>query len=602
MKRRFAFRNLLKDKLIKNKIIGVYIPIIIIPLLILGSVSNYISSQTIIQSTIKNTFDESILISGRIDMIIDNIENCANNIAKNLNNINDAFNKSDISEPHKDQILAMERKNKIMDELAFAISSDIDCLTFIDNNNIIYNTSYIAEENKEQILCSDCFKEVDKTNGSNIWFPVKKRACVLSDSSEPAIMLGKKILDKSSLKKLGILFITIKESSIFNVYRSIGPISGRGYFIVDHSGMIVSSKDKSELLEPIKDKCLRSLILGDKDISRIKYIGGTEVLLTSAPIKSLKWHLINEIPLHELTSNANKVTVIIVVIGVFCLFIALFGARVLSNVISKPILQLTEKMQIVKEGNLDVYYDIDSRDEIGMLASGFNTMTARIKALLAEVEFEQNKKREYEFALMQAQIKPHFLYNTLDLIYIFCKMGRNAEAKETTKALADFYKIVLSNGCEIITIREEIKNVDNYLLIQRARYTDVFDYRINISKEILDNCIPKLTIQPIVENAIYHGLKPKGSLGSILIDGFVEEDQIVIKVIDDGVGIEPDKLEHLLEHKRDAKKSFGIRNVNERIQLYFGDSYGLRLESEYGKGTVMTVVIPKKVGRSGMDA
>lgn len=601
MKKTYYFRKLLKDGPIRNKIIGIYIPLIIIPLTILGTVSNYIFTETIIQSTIKSTFDESMLISEKIEMIIDNVENSANNIAKNLNCINNNYGIPNILGSNNDQKSAVVKKNLIMDQLAFEISQDIDSITFIDNYNNIYCTSYIVEKDKQRILTSDFYKEVDKTDGSNTWLPMNKEGWTFRDSNEPVIILGKKILDKSSGKKLGILFITIKEISIYNVYRGVGSVSEKGYLIVDNSGLIVSSKDKSELFQPFEYKFLNYLMAENNYTSKIEHIDGEKVLFTSDPIKSLGWYLIDEIHFNEINSSANKVTIIIVVVGILCIFIYLLGAIVLSNIISKPILQLTEKMQKVKEGNFDVHYDIDSTDEIGMMASVFNKMTTKIKELLTEVEFEQGKKREFELALMQSQIKPHFLYNTLDLIYILCKMGQNEEAKETTKALADFYKVILSNGCEMITIREEIRNIDNYLYIQKSRYSDVFDYKINISNEILDYNIPKLTIQPIVENAIYHGLKPKGSLGSIVIEGFFEEDKIVIFVRDDGVGIEADKLEHLLENKHDIKKSFGIRNVNERLRLYFGESYGLKLESKCGIGTTIAVILPKNFGKNEID-
>jgi two-component system sensor histidine kinase YesM len=173
-------------------------------------------------------------------------------------------------------------------------------------------------------------------------------------------------------------------------------------------------------------------------------------------------------------------------------------------------------------------------------------------------------------------------------------MGRNSDARNATKALADFYRVALSKGSEIITIGEEIKNVKAYLYLQSVRYSDVFDFEIDIQESIQDFCILKLTIQPLVENSIYHGLTHKGSFGHIFVKGFREDDNIAIEVIDDGVGIPDDKLSEILEFDQSlaSRDSFGLASVNERIKLYYGEGYGVKISSRIGQGTEVKVVIP----------
>jgi two-component system sensor histidine kinase YesM len=321
-----------------------------------------------------------------------------------------------------------------------------------------------------------------------------------------------------------------------------------------------------------------------------------ETLITLTPIEKMKWRLVNQTNLLQLTSETRKLSYISLWIGLICLAIALLGGSMLSNVIAKPIVILTKKMQKVKEGNLNIQYDVNSTDEIGMLASGFNSMLERIRSLLDKVNLEQRKKREFELALIQAQIKPHFLYNTLDLIYIFSDTGRNIEAKNTTKNLADFYRIALSKGKEIITVEEELKNVENYLAIQRVRYSDIFDYEIKAGEDVLGYEIPKLTIQPLVENSIYHGLKLKGSFGKLLIESYVQDNDVIIKITDDGVGISKEKLKKITDNNHESKESFGLPSVNERIKLYFGEEYSLKIDSVMGEWTTATIRIPKRKG------
>jgi two-component system sensor histidine kinase YesM len=209
----------------------------------------------------------------------------------------------------------------------------------------------------------------------------------------------------------------------------------------------------------------------------------------------------------ELTAENQKITLLILAIGVICFIFAVFGAGGLSKLISNPIIHLSNSMKRFSEGNLNVVLEVNSKDEMGLLASGFNTMNRTSSSLLNNIKLEQKKKREYELALIQAQIKPHFLYNTLDVIYALSELGRVKDVQKTTKALADFYRVTLSKGRDIITIEEEMRNVRDYLSIQQIRYSDVFNYTMEVENAVLPHSILKLTLQPLVENAIYHGLK-----------------------------------------------------------------------------------------------
>jgi two-component system sensor histidine kinase YesM len=252
-------------------------------------------------------------------------------------------------------------------------------------------------------------------------------------------------------------------------------------------------------------------------------------------------------------------------------------------------------MKRFSEGNLNAVMEVNSKDEMGLLASGFNTMNRTIIQLLSNIKLEQKKKREYELALIQAQIKPHFLYNTLDVIYALSELGRIKDVQKTTKALADFYRVTLSKGRDSITIEEELRNVKDYLSIQQIRYSDVFNYTIEVENSVLQHSILKLTLQPIVENAIYHGLKEKGDFGFLQVHAFTEAETIKIQIIDNGVGMDAEKIREILHSDETGQgqvMSYGLRNVDHRLRLYFGEDYGLLIESERGKGTVVTVRIP----------
>jgi two-component system sensor histidine kinase YesM len=212
---------------------------------------------------------------------------------------------------------------------------------------------------------------------------------------------------------------------------------------------------------------------------------------------------------------------------------------------------------------------------------------------------EQKIKSKIQLALLQSQIKPHFLYNALDLIFVLSDAGKSIEARDAVKALADFYRAFLSGGDEIVSIKDEIKNAESYLFLQEKRYYDVFSYRIDINPEIIDYKIMKMTFQPIVENSIYHGLRNSGKKGTVEIKGMRSGKLICITIQDDGVGIKREHLLELQKNLRESKpggKAYGLTSIDKRIKLYFGQAYGIGIESEEGNGAIVTIRLPAKFG------
>ncbi len=589
-------KSLFRNILIRYKIIIIYIPLIIFPLLILGLITNYIFTEEIIKKAFINVQDDSSLIQTRLNSLISNSQSCANIIVKDINNdtIKRMFSVTDGNEA-----FAFEKRREILYILNYAlvIFPEVESAAFIDSKNEIYFASQNSSSSLETEYINEALKKINDSNGVSIWFPMHRNT-EGKEKNTTLLTMGKKILDLNGGEMLGALIININENTVSSIYDRLESSKGSSYFITDEKGIIISSKDKSELFYA-KSQELTSLITGSNFHNQVKVeIDGIETLITTAPIERMNWTLVNQTDLTQTTSEIRKLSIITMWIGLTCLAIAILGGSILSNLIAKPIVKLTKKMQRVTDGSLDIQIDVNSNDEIGMLASGFNSMLERIRELLDKVKDEQKKKREYELALIQAQIKPHFLYNSLDLIYIFSSMGRNNEAQCTTKNLADFYRIALSKGKEIITIEEELKNVENYLSIQKVRYADIFDYEIKADEEAACFEIPKLTIQPIVENSIYHGLKLKESFGKLLIESFTENGEVIIRITDDGVGIEEEKLREIFEENNVSRQSFGLISVNERIKLYFGEKYGMKVESIVGQWTIVTIRIPKRKGGS----
>ena len=284
-----------------------------------------------------------------------------------------------------------------------------------------------------------------------------------------------------------------------------------------------------------------------------------------------------------------------VMLAVILLLVVLISAQIMGGIV-RPIERLRQVTGAVAHGDFEARAETVGPSEIAELSGSVNDMTVHLEAMVSKIKEDESKMRHAELRLLQEQINPHFLYNTLDTIVWLIESDSTDEAVDMVVSLSQFFRLVLSHGAEYISIREEEQHIRSYLKIQQARYHDILDYEINIDPAIYPYKILKLTLQPLVENALYHGIKYKRAMGKITITGSMQERRIVFTVMDNGVGMDAGKLERLrreIERPcKDTEGGFGLANVNERIRMYFGDYYGMQIDSVQGQGTTVTVTIP----------
>jgi two-component system sensor histidine kinase YesM len=275
----------------------------------------------------------------------------------------------------------------------------------------------------------------------------------------------------------------------------------------------------------------------------------------------------------------------------------------ISESIYRPIKKLHDVTNTITRNDLEALMTRDNVDEIAELGMSFNIMVGKIRELLDAKLQEQDNLKKAELRALQAQINPHFLYNTLDTIIWMAESKKTADVVQVVSALSNFFRISLSKGEDWITIGEEVERTRSYLMIQKMRYRDVMDFAIDVDGTVLNSTVLKLVLQPLVENALYHGVKPKRQGGTIRVRAQQRnESEVLLEVQDDGIGMPAERVARIGAALSDdvdvnhPENGFGLVNVNRRIKLYYGKQYGLSLSSEEGRGTCVGIVIPLTSG------
>ena len=315
-------------------------------------------------------------------------------------------------------------------------------------------------------------------------------------------------------------------------------------------------------------------------------------------IQTYLYYQTESIDLLKNTLNHNVLIFSQLMIGGLLLLCVLIMAvvSVLQRSITEPLTALGETTKQIAQGDFSARSAVKSQDELGTLSARVNEMALALEGMVRRIHEDESRMRHAELRLLQEQINPHFLYNTLDTIVWLIEGNQSEEAEEMLLSLSNYFRLVLSRGREFISLRDEEKHIRSYLEIQQVRYRDILHYELAIPPALYEYEIIKMTLQPIVENALYHGIKNKRSGGVIRITGALEHEQLLLTVSDNGIGMDRETLEKLREEIaracKDTESGFGLANVSERIRMNYGREYGLSVESAPGVGTTVTIRLP----------
>ncbi|GIN71395.1 sensor histidine kinase [Bacillus sp. J14TS2] len=405
------------------------------------------------------------------------------------------------------------------------------------------------------------------------------------------LSLVKAVKNPETNQVTGVILMDLKLDFIKNVIESI-KIGNSGFiFITDKEGEVVYAPVNS-----IVYRIHPSLLHAENSPPIEKNINDDKYQIIYNTIPDIGWKVVGVFSLNETTKVVTEVQHFTIVIAIITLAIASLVSVFFANMITKPLNKLRTLMGNVEEGRFDVRFNSKYNDEVGQLGNSYNKMVQEIDRLIQLLYVKEKSKREEELKVLQAQIQPHFLYNTLDTIQWMAYEYKAPKIAELVNSLTTLFRIGLNKGKEFISIREELEHVRSYLTIQMTRYESKLEYDIEANEEVKDYQVLKLILQPLVENSIYHGIRNKRGKGKITITVTQQEENLILCVIDTGKGIKEETVKQLNDSLKKLettdRKGYGLHNVNERIKLSYDERYGIEVFSEYEHGTKIQVVLP----------
>lgn len=578
-----------KFKSIQSTMLVSFSALMVLAMLIFMVIAMRYTSDTIYENSINYMTKIIQQVNYDIDTYIEYMENISSVIAKSSDVPRYLFDKNQTEaerEAEKERILTqfqtiMESRDDIYNVAAVAKNG-----RYIINRGDDQLTGYVDIESLDWYQAAMESKSGIAVSSSHVQNAIQS-------SYKWVITLSRALVNNQTGEREGLFFVDLNYSAISDLCNN-NSIEEKGYiFVLDAEGNIVYHPKQQLMYGGLKTENIDA-IMECKEDSLLIDEGGDSKLYTMSKSKKTGWTVVGATYTSELLKNNEQAQMWYLFVASILLLAVIGISSIISREITKPIRSLRDSMRKVQNGQFDTHVEVITENEIGSLGRSFNLMTSEIQALMEQNVYEQKQKRKSELKALQAQINPHFLYNTLDSIIWMSEAGENDEVVEMTSALARLLRQSISNDQEEIELGKEIEYVKNYLTIQKMRYKDKLEYFIYIDPRIAHVPIIKLVLQPLVENAIYHGIKYKETKGNLKIYARPVRSKVEIVVEDDGIGMDEDVMEHIFdEHRKEQKRNgVGVPNVQKRLKLQYGPEYGIRYESVKGAGTKAVITIP----------
>ncbi len=583
------FKQIFKLKSISYKLLIYFLLLILLPIFTISLMGNHYYSKTMATEINNHTIQMIDQVNNNVEFYLKNIENIIYYLSK---------------DPQVNKFLSNEYKTqKEKTETEYEIKRILK--SFSEAHSEIGGIMIV--NSRDTYISNEMSKISRESFSKDIWFklaygepskihliskPLGRNIRTYKDySSDSVLSVSKAFTDSDTGEFTGTVLIDLKLVTIKNVIADVTLGKDGFLYILDGDGNMVYAP-VNPVVYRVNNKWLNSDTNSvTRDIKNNKY----KIIYKHSDYTNFK-----TVGVFSLSKNLEVVTNIrfyIVGIGIVTMILACIAALFFTKSIANPLKKLRRLMRKAEEGDLNVRFNYKGRDEIGQLGDSFNKMIDEIRNLIEMVYVEQKSKREAELKTLQAQIKPHFLYNTLDTIQWMAQVHGADDIVEVVDALTKLFRIGINKGNEMISVKEELEHIKSYLIIQKIRYEEKLDYDINFEDSILEYKVIKLILQPLVENAIYHGVKEKRGTGKISITVEKHEKGICLRISDNGAGMSEARLQEIQamlnsDNLGNKNPGYGTFNVQNRIRLSFGNQYGLSFTSKSGEGTTVCVFHP----------
>lgn len=587
---------------IKYKILILFCLVTSIIATLLGLYSLNISKRNIINKVSASNISVNKQLNSHINFLLTDITDISTNICIDNNVQSLLLRATDNLDTSQDSsLIANDSLDFVMNIIASKSYISFFILYGQQDSPVYYEFTdmSIGAKGFSKIRTIDLYKTALALNGSPLPFHLAQGDNpFIQRSTYPKIGVCRIVKNYTNNLPIGFLVIGFNESSLHNLCQSNIKGSDEAIVVVDGEGGILSQAGSVFTGGDYQNQAFYQNAQKEHEGYAIDTIGKTKYLISYASMAN-GWKSFYAVPMASLTKEINSINGFTAVVVLGCLALSVPLIAFLLSYLTAPLTALLKSMKRFQQGNFNERVDFKYEDEIGQLSDGYNNMVMSVKQLIDKVYVLQIREREAELNALQAQINPHFLYNTLDSIFWKAEMHNETEISEMVYSLSRLFRLSLNRGERLTTVSNETEMLTHYLLLQKMRLKNKLNYRISFDDDILRCVIPKLMLQPFVENAILHGLDGKEEGGTVQVTGAIDNDKLRFVIKDDGIGMDMDTVERLLDPatretapSNAGTSAYAISNVNERLKIMYGDMYRLVIESEKNMGTKVTILIP----------
>lgn len=584
---------------LRSKLIIVILLTSLIPLLLLGFFSYQYTSGLLQEELSQKEQEKLSYVNNQLMYFLQDIEQMSLFFTKN-DQVKDILSLD--AETPMEQAENYETVNDLFDTVLSVKKWEVNIYLIGLNGNRYFSDEYLPVQYNDIRENWGIFRKAKEAKGSLVWDT--NYSINSFEQKDVVLTAGRVIIDPDTNEKLGYVMIDVKNASFSSIYKPSESIDDEQFYLLDKQGYLVTSIPSTTAPTADIDFAeLNQTLKGDSGFLNFSW-RERQSILSYYTSDDAEFKLLSIIPLKTAEQKDNLIFNLTWNLALIGIIISGWIAYYLSKTITAPLYKLMFLMKEVETGNLNIRFSSKYNDDIGVFGLRFNRMLSRLKSLVQDSYEKQLRLQESELKALRAQINPHFLYNTLETINWLARLNGASDISKIVVSLGDIMRYSIKRGNNMVSVREDIKQLKNYLTIQEFRYSDKFTSTLDVDETILDELIPALIIQPLVENAIIHGMESKAEEGNIYIRIRGEVSGIQIVIEDDGVGVDSETLA-LISTENGENSSFdtigiGIENVRRRLYLSYGENFSWSLSTVSGKGTKIEIFIPyqAKEGKS----